>query len=347
MLGTASPSKGDPEWSENLNRTLICPECKEDPPNLVEEFSSGDMVCGSCGLILGDRIVDTRSEWRTFSNDDQGNDDPSRVGDGANPLLNGSQLQTTIAYTDGNARSRDLLRAQGKATADKATKDLLATYKIIGAHCDAVNLPKNVSDTAKHLYKMVDDAKAMKGKSKDALSAGCIFIACRQCQVPRTFREIFAMTQVSKKEIGRTFKALEKFFADSSKEQSNGVSVPPEQQYKSTTSTNAKDLCIRYCTQLGLNQHMYVKVAQGLAEKVSTVGDLAGRSPLSVAAACIYMASYLLKKPKSPKEISNVAGVSDGTIRTAYKHLYMERERLIEPEWIANGKGDMALLPAA
>jgi transcription initiation factor TFIIB len=126
------------------------------------------MVCGSCGLVLGDRIVDTRSEWRTFSNDDQGNDDPSRVGDGANPLLNGSQLQTTIAFGDGNPRSRDLLRAQGKSSVDKATKGLLAAYKEIGAHCDAVSIPKNVSDTAKHLYKLVDDAKAFKGKSQEA-----------------------------------------------------------------------------------------------------------------------------------------------------------------------------------
>ena len=43
---------------------LICPECKDPIPNIVEEFGSGDLVCGSCGLILGDRVVDTRSEWR-------------------------------------------------------------------------------------------------------------------------------------------------------------------------------------------------------------------------------------------------------------------------------------------
>ena len=212
MSGQNAFDKGA-EWSENLNMTLMCKDCKEFPPNLVEEFSSGDMVCGSCGLVLGDRIVDTRSEWRTFSNDDQGNDDPSRVGDGANPLLNGSQLQTTIAFGDGNARSRDLLRTQGKSSVDKATKGLLAAYKEIGAHCDAVSIPKNVSDTAKHLYKLVDDAKAFKGKSQEAIIAGCIFIACRQCGVPRTFREIYALTKVSKKDIGRTFKALEKFFA--------------------------------------------------------------------------------------------------------------------------------------
>ena len=121
--------------------------------------------------------------------------------------------------------------------------------------------------------------------------------------------------------------------------------LPSTDTYQTTTSTNAKDLCLRYCSQLGLNRQQFVKVSQGLAEKMSTVGDLAGRSPLSVAAACIYMASYLLGKPKTPKEISQVAGVSDGTIRTAYKYLYQERERLIEPEWIAGGKGKMENLP--
>ena len=204
-------------WRENLNMQMICRECNITPPNLVEEFSSGDMVCGDCGLVLGDRIVDTRSEWRTFSNDDQNNDDPSRVGEAANPLLNGSQLETTIAFGDGGSRARDLNRAQNKSTHDKATKSLLAAYKEIGALCDAFSITKIVSDTAKQLFKMVADAGAFRGKSQDAIIAGCIFIACRQCNVPRTFREIFALTKVSKKEIGRIFKSLEKFFATHNK----------------------------------------------------------------------------------------------------------------------------------
>lgn len=75
------------------------------------------------------------------------------------------------------------------------------------------------------------------------------------------------------------------------------------------------------------------------------VGDLAGRSPLSIAAACIYMASFLIGRPKTPKDISQVAGVSDGTIRTAYKFLYQEREKLIEKEWLT-GNITMDNLPA-
>lgn len=180
------------------------------PPNLVEEFSSGDTVCGSCGLVLGDRIVDTRSEWRTFSNDDQAGDDPSRVGDAANPLLNGSQLQTTISFGGGNGgRNRDLQRAQSKATHDKGTKALLAAYKEIDAFAESMQVPKVVADSTKGMYKEVHDANAFRGKSQETLIAGMLFIACRQHKVPRTFREVFALTKVSKGRLLSSFDSTE------------------------------------------------------------------------------------------------------------------------------------------
>ena len=46
---------------------LVCPDCRDETPNIEEEFSSGDLVCRGCGLVLGDRIVDTRSECMLFA----------------------------------------------------------------------------------------------------------------------------------------------------------------------------------------------------------------------------------------------------------------------------------------
>ncbi|RPB21016.1 cyclin-like protein [Terfezia boudieri ATCC MYA-4762] len=340
------------EYEQNLAVTVICRECKEVPANIVEEFSSGDMVCGSCGLVLGDRVVDTRSEWRTFSNDDQGNDDPSRVGDAANPLLNGAQLETMISYSDGGSgRSRELHRAQSKANNDKSAKTLLAAYKEIGAFCESTSLPKNVIDTAKCFFKDVEDAKAFKGKPQEAIIAGCIFIACRQCAVPRTFKEIYALTKVPKKEIGRIFKHLEKFLSlqiqrkvDVQRE--NGFHVEENDGPLFKPSTNAQDLMNRFCNSLNLS-HATVITCQQLAEDANAAGTLAGRSPISTAAACIFMISHLRREPRTAKEISNVAGVSDGTIRNAYKQLYSNRDKLIRPSWVENGKGDVSLLPTA
>ena len=41
---------------------LICPDCQDPVPNLVEEYASGDIVCRDCGLVLEDRVFDTRDE---------------------------------------------------------------------------------------------------------------------------------------------------------------------------------------------------------------------------------------------------------------------------------------------
>ena len=75
------------------------------------------------------------------------------------------------------------------------------------------------------------------------------------------------------------------------------------------------------------------------------IGALAGRSPLSAAAACIYFASHLLRDARTAKEIAAVVGVSDGTIRTSYKLLEARKDELMDQKWISDGKGDMALLP--
>ncbi|KAL2758797.1 hypothetical protein ACRALDRAFT_1061897 [Sodiomyces alcalophilus JCM 7366] len=333
--GPALDERGNPlpDFRQDLNVIVECPDCREQPPNLVEEFSSGDMVCGSCGLVVGERIIDTRSEWRTFANDDGGGDDPSRVGDAGNPLLDGAQLETSIAFSEGRDH-KNLARIQNKSQTDKSTKAISQAFRDISAFCDSINLGKNVADGAKHIFKLCHDNGFMKGKPQDVLIAGCIFIACRQAGVGRTFREIFQVTNVSKKEIGRVFKQLEAFLQKVKEQNPGGNVIQDLSGYKSSTSTNAEDLCTRFTSQLAFrNSQKIENVSRALARKTTSVSELAGRSPLSVAAACIYMASNLMGEPKTSKDIAAVAGVSDGTIKTAYKFLYHARGRLIEKEW--------------
>ena len=63
-LAASAQKVQQPTYGPDLAVRLICPDCRDMNPHIVEEFSSGDLVCGSCGLVLGDRVVDTRSEWR-------------------------------------------------------------------------------------------------------------------------------------------------------------------------------------------------------------------------------------------------------------------------------------------
>lgn len=50
--------------TQNLSFKLMCRDCQDPVPNIVEDHQQGDLLCGNCGLVLGNRIIDTRSEWR-------------------------------------------------------------------------------------------------------------------------------------------------------------------------------------------------------------------------------------------------------------------------------------------
>lgn len=91
--------------------------------------------------------------------------------------------------------------------------------------------PLKHQDRANTLFKQVHEGKSLRGRSNDAISAACLYMACRQEQVPRTYKgnyphllfqkfgaifaEICAVSRSSKKDIGRTFKLILKFLETS------------------------------------------------------------------------------------------------------------------------------------
>jgi transcription initiation factor TFIIB len=143
---------------QDLNLKLICRDCKEAVPNIIEDFKAGDLICGSCGLVLGNRVIDTRSEWRTFANSDDSSGDPSRIGAAMDELLGGmNHLESTvISGLDGmTGMSRDLNRTHSKIAQDRSIQYLSEAFRSLQHMADSITLPRLVSDTAKQLFKRV------------------------------------------------------------------------------------------------------------------------------------------------------------------------------------------------
>lgn len=325
-----------PSFGPDLAVRLICPECRDPNPNIVEEFGSGDLVCGNCGLVLGDRVVDTRSEWRTFANDE--GDDPSRVGAASDPLMEGmEQLDTVISFRDGGSGiARELQRAASRSQNSRSERNILTAFRDISSWCDQFSLPKTISDIAKQLYRRSDEEKLLRGKPLEAVIAACIFIACRQAHVPRTFREICNLTNVSKKVLGQCYKALEQAF--------NLAPGASTLHTAASPSTGPENLLVRYCNHLDLPPNVQ-SICGDIIIAARKHGIADGRSPVSIAGGAIYFTCHLLGKVKSVREISLVAGVSEGTIKLVYRIYYADKEKLVKQEWIDDGKAKLERLP--
>ena len=153
--------------------------------------------------ILFLRVVDVGCEWRSFQ--DANGVDNSRVGDKENPLLNDANLSTMILQ---NKNGDPSMAYKTKSLVSHEDKVKLMAFRQISQISDRLNLPKMIVDRACFLFAQTYSAKAMKGKKLETIVAGAVYIACRCEGVPRTLKELCAVSGVPKVEIGRVFKKI-------------------------------------------------------------------------------------------------------------------------------------------
>ncbi|GME86616.1 unnamed protein product [Ambrosiozyma monospora] len=181
----------------------------------------------------------------------------------------------------------------------------------------------------------------LRGKSQESIMAGAIFLGCRKANAPRSFKEIWALTNVPRKEIGKVFKIINQIIQKKNVEQ--GGIITYQNDNISTTQTNPEDLVGRFCSHLGLTPQI-TSSAQSIARKLKEVGVLEGRSPTTIAATVIYFAITVFKLNISLAKISEKTGVSEGTIKASYKYLYNAKEKLVDQSWIDSGKVDLGAI---
>ncbi|KAJ7976752.1 Transcription initiation factor IIB [Quillaja saponaria] len=295
-----------------------CSDCKRQT-EVVFDHSAGDTVCSECGLVLESHSIDETSEWRTFQNE-SGDNDPVRVGGPTNLLLADGGLSTVIAKPkDGKGNFLSSLgRWQNRGS--NPDRGLIMAFNTIATMSDRLSLVATIKDRANEIYKRVEDQKSSRGRNQDALLAACLYIACRQEDKPRTVKEICSVANgATKKEIGR---AREYIVKQLGLEKGQLVEMEP---------IHAGDFMRRFCSNLGMNNQA-IKAAQEAVKK-SEEFDIR-RSPISIAAAVIYIITQLSDNKKAHKDISAATGVAEGTIRNSYKDLYPHVSKII-PNWYA------------
>ncbi|XP_057547802.1 transcription initiation factor IIB-2-like [Amaranthus tricolor] len=296
-----------------------CTDCKKHT-EVVFDHSAGDTVCSECGLVLESHSIDETSEWRTFANESNDND-PVRVGGPTNPLLTDGGLSTVISKpngTTGDYLSSSLGRWQNRGA--NPDRGLILAFKTIATMADRLGLVSTIKDRASEIFKKVEDQKSSRGRNQDAILAACLYIACRQEDKPRTVKEICSVANgATKKEIGR---AKEYIVKQLEVEMGQAVDMG---------TIHAGDFLRRFCSNLGMNNQA-MKAAQEAVKKSEEI-DIR-RSPISIAAAVIYIVTQLSEQKKPLRDISLATGVAEGTIRNAYKDLYPHISKII-PTWYA------------
>lgn len=106
-----------------------------------------------------------------------------------------------------------------------------SVYDKVDIDCEVWEVDQRIRDTAKVYLKQLETVPDVCSKPQDVLSAGCIFLACRQCGLPRTFREISQSSQLPEKDIGQMSKLLENYLPSTQTAEVSDTDVDMELSY--------------------------------------------------------------------------------------------------------------------
>lgn len=315
------------DQSKNFQGKGFFDKCKDcGSQNFLEDKKQGDLICSDCGLVLAGHNIDFTSEWRCFSDEQRGND-PTRIGDPFHPLLE-SNSGTLISkgLRGSNHLNERLSNAQNQSNFQKTDRFLTQSFSKINLFLEKNFLFKGIKERVEELFKSYFDYLTLKSdgsrtryslRKDETLSsiAASIFIVSRNEGIPRTFREIHETTKVPKKEIGSRVRAIERSL--------RGVKI--------SKIRNTEDFISRFCSKLGLPSYIS-RLADKLAKTVREKEGLYGRNYVSVSAASIFLISQLspLKTKCTAREIANVAGISEITLRHTQKAMYPYRDKILK-----------------
>ncbi|KAJ1374193.1 Transcription initiation factor IIB [Parelaphostrongylus tenuis] len=111
--------------------------------HLVEDHRAGDVICPECGLVVGDRLVDVGTEWRSFSNERSGAD-PSRVVCARKPSTQWWRLSTSIAVGFGASDSDNSLANSQRKSMNNTDRQMTQAMSVIREMSERIHLAKSI-----------------------------------------------------------------------------------------------------------------------------------------------------------------------------------------------------------
>jgi len=295
------------EHTEEADEQTACPECDG---RLQTDTEHGEVVCSDCGLVVEEDSIDRGPEWRAFDANER--DNKSRVGAPTTKMMHDKGLSTNIGWQDKDAYGNSLSSRQKMQrlrtwnerfrTRDSKERNLKQALGEIDRMSSALGLPENVRETASVIYRRALDENLLPGRSIEGVATAAVYAAARQANVPRSLDEISVVSRVERMELTRTYRYIVREL---------NLEIAP---------ADPESYIPRFASDLDLSDEVERR-ARELVDHGRDAGLLSGKSPVGLAAAAVYAAALLCNEKVTQSEVSEVASISEVTIRNRYKEL--------------------------
>lgn len=296
----------------------VCPNCNST--DRIVDHQKAEVSCARCGLVLDENLIDHGPEWRAFDHEQRNS--RARTGAPTTYTISDKGLNTIIDWKNKDSNGRNIpeanraqlyrLRKWNKRmrVSGAGERNLAFALGEMDRVSSRLGIPRSVREDSAIIYRNAARKKIIRGRSIESVVAAAVYTACRRCDIPRTLDEVSEASNVSKKLIGKTYRFLSRELK---------IKLKP---------TSPIDYISRFGSKLEVSGEVEAK-AVDIINQSCEKGLNTGKGPTGIAAAALYISSILLGEKKSQKEVSDVAGVTEVTIRNRYKELVEKLDYVI------------------
>ena len=269
---------------------------------------TGEVICIGCGAVISDKMTETSPGWSVFGN----NELKSRSGIGMPMSL---AIHDLGLYTVIGRNNKDF---SGKTIADASIRSVIKrirtwdyrtqtrtsksqsrkyAFRQLNSLKEKLALPSPVVEKAAYIYRKAQKNGIIRGRTSTGAMAACVYIACRETIVPRTFDEVAKVSNIRRKEMWKAYRT-----------------IVLELDLKIPLIDPVRCL-VKLANKTGVNEkakrHGIDYMKQVIDSNIS-----AGRDPMGLAATVLYISCQTYGDlDKSQKYFANTAGISDVTVR--------------------------------
>ena len=286
---------------------LRCSECGSQ--NLQYDSVNGEVVCTSCGVVLSSEAITNAPEWRSFNSERR-----RRTGSPLTYAVADQGVSTSIDWRNVDSNGKGLnpefrsnfhrLRKWDHISKNQGSQVRTLTYALsyITKTSYKLQVPRNVVETASVVIRKVLHNGLVKGRSTERLSAASVYIACRQCEILRSLKEVSKATNISVKYLGKSYRYIV----------TKLNSFVPKVKSEDVISKVVNSLSFS-----GQTERLAVNIIRCAEVQRLTIG----KNPASISAAALYIACFLTGEKQTQSNIAKNANVTEVTIRNRYKEL--------------------------
>jgi len=287
------------------NKIIICVNCNTNE-FLKNNEQDGSVVCTKCGMILNEYTIVPETEQRKK--------EFKQLPMPMNVFLQQSSIGTTI-----NAPYYCKIKMLNTwYSIPYKERSLINVHKKIQNFCLKGNIPQNVEQDAKILFRMINNCKYIfgKNKGKNVITRGehrksfigaCIFMACKRNNIPRTTKEISKIVDIKIKSLNKGIKTF--------------VKLMKTNDNTDVGLSTIEHFIKRFGKQCHLDEKT-LKIAEIINENLKKQNLASVHTTIAIAVACLAFACQVNNIVNLDKKILAAKfGVSHVTISKIYKKI--------------------------